>query len=378
MLYGCGADSYYAIRMEVPDPYLWYQDTKGKTHVVLSTLEVDRGRKHAQVDKVHAMGDIVGVLVDAGEGTTLADQAAWLVKQTGGADVIEVPRDFPFALASDLQQKGLTVRPVAGHFFAERAIKSSAEVALIREAQALNQQAFERAFAVLAEAKIGNDGLIYWQNEVLTAEALRGEMNQVIARGGGMPSEAIIACGPQGADPHERGHGPLKANELIIIDSWPRGASPNFYHGDLTRTVLKGTPTDAQLKLYEAVKDGQELGLSLVRAGVNGREVHEAIDALFAQRGFTTGVNKDGVNVGFFHGTGHSVGLEVHDAGPGISRGRPTDRSQPEPLRAGLVVTVEPGLYYPEIGGVRIEDIIHVTKDGMENLTTLKKELVIP
>lgn len=377
MLYGCGANSYYAIQMDVPDPYLWYQDSRGQTHVIMSPLEVDRTRKNAKVNHVHAMRDVVDSLQAADKPSDLTHQALWLVEQDK-PEVIEVPRDFPFALAKGLEENGYTLEAAKGFFFPKRAIKTSEEVAKIREAQALNEQAFERAFAILREATIGNDGFIYWQNDVLTAEILRGQMNAVIAAGGGMPSDLIIACGEQGADPHERGHGALKANELIIIDSWPRGPSGNFYHGDLTRTVLKGKPTEEQQKLYDAVKDGQQLGLELISAGVMAKEVHEAIETLFAKRGFKTGLDDEGRNVGFFHGTGHSVGLEVHDEGPGISKGRATDRSQPSPLEAGLVVTVEPGLYYPHIGGARIEDIVHVTKNGVENLTTLRKELVIP
>lgn len=376
ILYGCGADSYYAIKMDVPDPYLWYQGSDGQSHVVMSALEVDRARKHAQVDKVHAMGDIVKELQAAGKPADTAHQALWLIERDNPSEVI-APGDFPYGLAESLRKAGVNIRPADGYFFPERAIKSSEEVRRIREAQALNEKAFERAFEVFAEAGIADDNTLEWQGEVLTAEIVRGQMNAVIAAGGGMPSDLIMACGQQGADPHERGHGPLKAHELIIIDSWPRGPSGNFYYGDLTRTVLKGKPSEAQQKLYDTVKDAQQMALDMISANVTGKEVHEAIEAHFEKQGYKTGLNGDGVNVGFFHGTGHSVGLEVHDKGPGLTRGRPTDREQPAPLRAGLVVTVEPGLYYPEIGGVRIEDIVHVTEEGIENLTTLKKELVI-
>lgn len=376
LLYGCDANSYYAIRMEVPDPYLWYQDSKGKTHVVMSALEVDRARKNAKVDHVHAMVDIAEKLTAAGKGATVADMAAWLINQDGAAEV-EVPRDFPFGLAEALRERGVKVKAVEGSFFPTRAIKSAEEVELIRQAQQLNEKAFARAFEVLAEAKIGNDNLLYWQNEILTAEILRGEMNGVVARAGGMPSECIVACGEQGADPHERGHGPLKAHELIIIDSWPRGPHGNFYHGDLTRTVLKGKPSAEQQKLFDTVLAGQELALGMIKEGVQAPDIHNAIVALFEKNGYKTGLDENGVNVGFFHGTGHSVGLEVHDDGPGISRGRATDRSKGGALPLGLAVTVEPGLYYPGLGGVRIEDIVVVTKDGCENLTTLKKQLVI-
>ena len=376
ILYGCGADSYYAMRMDVPDPYLWYQDSRGETHAVMSALEIDRARKNAKVDHVHDMGKVVSELQEAGKPTDPGHQALWLTGLDNPDEVI-APRDFPVALADTIRGGGVNLKPCDGHFFPARAIKTLEEVRAIREAQALNEEAFKRAFAVLGEAEIGKDDALYWQGEALTSEVLRGQMNAVIAAGGGMPSDLIVAGGQQGADPHERGHGPLKAHQLIIIDSWPRGPSGNFYYGDLTRTVLKGTPTDAQQKIYDTVKKGQRIALEMISADVSGKDVHEAIEAYFEEQGYKTGHDDQGRNVGFFHGTGHSVGLEVHDKGPGITRGRPTDREKPAKLQPGLVVTVEPGLYYPDIGGVRIEDIVHVTKDGIENLTTLPKELVI-
>ena len=385
ILYGCGADSYYAIKMDVPDPYLWYQGCDGQTHVIMSPLEVDRATKHAQVDHVHSMADVANTLQAEDKPRTLLNMALWLIRQDDATDdvqpdPIQAPRDFPFALASGLQQEGVALQPAESFFFPERAIKTREEVNQIRQAQALNEQAFTHAFAVLAESQIGPDGTLYWQQEVLTAEKLRGQMNAVIATGGGMPSDLIIACGAQGADPHERGHGPLKAHELIVIDSFPRGPSGNFYHGDLTRTVLKGTPTKEQQKLFQTVKQGQQKALDMLSAQVAGADVHSTIEQHFAAQGYTTGLDSKGRNTGFFHGTGHSIGLEVHDQGPGISRRRVHDeknQQKPPLLQAGLVVTVEPGLYYPDLGGVRIEDIVHITENGIENLTSLPKELVI-
>ncbi len=371
LLYGCDTNSHYAIGMHVTDPYLWYQDSHGKTHVIMSALEVDRTRKNANVNHVHSMDKVDEYLLEHNYPTDTIHQALWLIKRDD-ASVIEVPEDFPFFIAKAFQERNITLKIADKYFFPQRTIKTAEEVELIRQAQALNEQAFERAFNILAEARIKCDGSIKWKNKTLTAEILRGQMNMVIAEAGGMPSDIIIACGAQGADPHEIGHGPLKANELIIIDSFPRGPNGNFYYGDLTRTVLKGKPSKKQLALYNAVKAGQQLGLNMLKAGINGADVHKAIDICFLEHGFETGVDDQGRQYGFFHGVGHSVGLEVHDDGPSVSKTRPAV------MKAGYAVTVEPGLYYPELGGVRIEDIVHVMKNGIENLTTLPKELVIP
>ncbi|MBI1363439.1 MAG: M24 family metallopeptidase [Proteobacteria bacterium] len=382
-LYGHGSNNYYAIRVEVPDAYVWYRDTKGKTHVIMSALEYDRVKKYAKVDVVHAMDDVVAELTKLQMPTDTAGQIAWLVmndKLPGGltsgrvfegVDVLEVPSDFPFGLAAALIKMGITVEPVKGHFFPERSLKSQAEVDAIRHAQWVNEQGHERARVVLREATIGKDDVLMWNGKVLTSEILAGEINAEIARHGGVPAEGgpIVACGEHSADPHERGHGPLKAYQFIIIDSWPRA---DFYHGDLTRTYIKGKATAQQQAMYDAVKDAQQLGLDMANTSANPAAIHQAIEDLLTSRGFKTGKDANGNNCGFFHGTGHSVGLNVHDQGPGIHRRNTT------PLPEGTVVTVEPGVYYQGIGGVRIEDIIAITATGNINLTTFDKELVIP
>src|SRR4029077_3220118 len=164
-------------------------------------------------------------------------------------------------------------------------------------------------------------------------------------------------------DPHECGFGPLYADSLIILDVFPRDAKSGYF-GDMTRTVLRGRASDAQRKLWDAVKAGQALALKRIKAGVDGMTIHKAIQDLFARRGFPTETRK-GRRVGFFHGTGHGLGLEIHEY----------PRLQKVTLKTGHVVTVEPGLYYPGLGGVRIEDVVVVTKKGHKMLSRLPKEL---
>lgn len=369
LIYGCGADSFYATGLEMHDPYTWYQDSKGETHVLMSALEVDRARRVAKVDHVHAMGDVAEKLQESGLAVTLPNMVKWLVDDDAG--VVEVPSKFPASLYSALFDKGVQMEVKCSPLFPSRAIKRKDEIEAIRFAQSINEKGFQRAFEVLEEAVIGGDDILMWRGEVLTSDILRGQINAMLAQFGSMSASGgpIVACGAQGADPHERGFGPLKANELIIIDSFPM--ADNFYWGDLTRTVVKGQPTEWQEKVFNAVKDSQEKALATVKAGVTGADVHAAATSALEQHGFDTGVDEQGRNYGFFHGTGHALGLEVHDDGPGIHPGNT------EPLAEGMVVTIEPGIYYPEKGGARIEDIVVVTANGCENLTTLPKFLVI-
>jgi Xaa-Pro aminopeptidase len=177
----------------------------------------------------------------------------------------------------------------------------------------------------------------------------------------------IVAGGPQSADPHERGHGPLRAGQPIVIDIFPQHMETGYW-GDITRTVVRGRAPAALRAMYRAVREAQEDALRAVRPGVSGATVHRGVVATFARRGFATGV-VDGKQVGFFHGTGHGVGLQVHEA-PSLALAH-------RRLPRGAVVTVEPGLYYPEIGGVRIEDTVVVTADGCEVLAACSKRLEV-
>ncbi len=194
---------------------------------------------------------------------------------------------------------------------------------------------------------------------------LRAEIDSAILRAGGTPTGTIVAGGDQACDPHERGFGPLYANSLIILDVFPRDAKTGYF-GDMTRTVLRGRASEAQRKLWETVRTGQALALKKIKAGVDGMAIHKAIQNLFRERGFPTEV-RNGKNVGFFHGTGHGLGLEIHEY----------PRLQKVTLKDRQVLTVEPGLYYPGLGGARHEDVVVVTKIGCKILSRFPKKLEI-
>ena len=186
-----------------------------------------------------------------------------------------------------------------------------------------------------------------------------------ISRAGGLPANTIVAGGDQACDPHERGSGPLKADSLIILDVFPRDAKSGYY-GDLTRTVLRGRASEDQRRLWETVREGQALALKKMKPGVDGLSVHNEIKQLFTERGYPTEV-RNGRHVGFFHGTGHGLGLEIHEV----------PRFQKTVFKQGQVLTVEPGLYYPGIGGVRLEDVVVLTRTGIRMLSKIEKRLEI-
>lgn len=374
LLYENGPDWRYATGTQISDPALWYCSPKGVTHIVVSELEIGLMRKEACVDKVHAFGDIRAKL--KGQPLTLEAMLRYLMAQEKTLpEVIEVPGHFPAGLFGTLQQSGLPLKVAPrGLFFEQRALKTADEIKKLKSAQKLNEQAFEVAFGILAAAKIRKtDAVLMWQGAVLTSEILRGEMNGFLARQGAEEFHhgPVVAGGVQGAMPHARGTGPLKAHEFIVIDCFPK--HPNGYWGDLTRTVVKGKANPWHHKVYNAVLDAQKTGLKLLKPGLNGKEIHAAVVAKLEEHGFTTGTDAKGNPYGMFHGTGHGVGLELHDPGPR------TLSSVDCILKPGMVTSVEPGLYYTDkrisggVGGCRIEDAVVITETGYKNLTTLSK-----
>jgi len=222
----------------------------------------------------------------------------------------------------------------------------------------------------LAACSIGNDNILRHPDDAKTkvkSKHVRAAIETFLIGQGAMPAHTIVACGKEGADPHNIGSGFIRANQSIIIDIFPRLLDSGYW-GDMTRTYVKGKAPATLKKMYQTVREGQDIGLNKVADGVHGAEIHGAILEHFELQGFKTGL-KGGKQTGFFHGTGHGVGLEIHES-PRIS-------VRDDILQSNQVVTVEPGLYYPNIGGIRLEDMVVVQKHGCENLTKHPRKLEI-
>jgi Xaa-Pro aminopeptidase len=184
---------------------------------------------------------------------------------------------------------------------------------------------------------------------------------------GFIAQHTIVSCGEDTASPHTEGSGPLRAHVPIIIDLFPRSIHSRYF-ADITRTVVRGSASPEVKGMYEAVFSAQEVAVSLIKDGVSGKEVHEAVLHHFKSLGYESG-EIEGRMQGFFHGTGHGVGLDIHEP-PRISKKLDT-------LHTGNIVTVEPGLYYSGKGGVRLEDMVVVQKEGVMNLTISPKILEV-
>ena len=360
------ANMLYAVGFFVPDPFIFFQH-KNIKFAVLSDLEIDRAKKQARVDRVLSLSFYQKKLRKLGKSpATVVDVLDALLRERGIRSLL-VPANFSALLADQLRALGYAVQVKRDPFWPERETKNNREVRQITESLRIARLGLEAGIRMLRRTKSKRDGYLYVNGARLTSEMLKTAVNTTIMAQGWLPSHTIISSGNQCVDPHHEGSGPIKANTSIIFDIFPR-SQKNGYFGDLSRTVVRGRASDKIKEIYAAVQAGQKIGYDNIRDGVNGKEVHQKILDLFEARGFHTGRIK-GRMQGFFHGTGHGLGLDIHEA-PRIA---PVDAT----LRTGHVVTVEPGLYYLGVGGVRLEDVVLVTPKGNRNLTDCPQFLEI-
>ena len=355
------ADLAWATGFFAPDPFLFLRH-RNRTTLLLSDLEIDRGRRDARADQVDAWSGVSTPLRRRlGREPKPGEVIATFLRRRRVRRV-RVPGAFPAGLLRELESAGVRVEVPEGPFFPQREIKRPDEVRAIEAALRITEAGLARGMEVLRASQPGRDRRLRWAGAVLTSERLRGEIDAAVVRAGGIPANTIVAGGVQACDPHERGSGPLRAGELIILDVFPRDARSGYY-GDLTRTVVRGRASDTRRALWEQVRAGQSQAIRAIRPGASGARIHQAIKDRFARAGHPTEV-RDGRWVGFFHGTGHGLGLDLHEE-PRFGATR---------LRRGQVWTVEPGLYDPAIGGVRIEDVVVVTVTGCRVLSRFPTE----
>jgi Xaa-Pro aminopeptidase len=367
------ATAYHLSGFLAPDPVICIRAADRK-YLAVSALEYGRAEKEAPVDELISFDELdlthLARELKSGARAFAAATANLLQKLGVEGSPVTVSPQFGVAYADELRARGFTIEPNSRLFADLRRVKTQGEISHIEEAQRALEEVCAHAVRILEEAEIADEGTLRWREETLTSELLRSEIEvELLRRGCAADEGTITAGGSQAADPHERGSGPLRAGETIILDIFPRNQKSRHY-ADMTRTFVKGEPGDELGKMYDAVLEAQETALSMIRAGVNGRDVHDKVSDILHEKGYKTGNHdqKPGepLTEGFFHGTGHGVGLEVHEA-PRLS-------TVDEELRAGDVVTVEPGLYKPGVGGVRVEDLVVVTGDGCRNLTRFPKE----
>jgi len=352
---------YYATRFIAPDPFI-FLETAGTRLMLMSDLEMDRARSQAAVDRVLSYSEVERRARAQGLSAPGTVDVLHLVLQDYGIKQLLVPANFPFGHATRLQALGYQLETKKEPFYEQRAIKTAEEIRCIEDAQRATEAAVAAAHDALRNADLRND-VLWLHGAPLTSERIKKLINVKLMERDCVAQHTIVAGGDQACDPHDEGSGPLPAHRSIIFDVFPRSAATRYF-ADMSRTVVRGTASLELKRLYQTVKDAQEEAITRVKAGADGTRIHQGICDRFDKAGYATGL-VNGRMQGYFHGTGHGVGLDIHEH-PRISR-------HGSILQEGEVVTVEPGLYYPGLGAVRIEDMVLVTKDGCRNLTDFPK-----
>jgi Xaa-Pro aminopeptidase len=363
------ANLLYAVGLFLPDPFV-YLRAKGRCHLLVDDVDVARVRKAAAHCTVLPLSQVVAKTASAARKRppSLAGAIRFLLRERGAGRLL-VPTDFPLGLARELRDLKVRLKVKPGAlFFAEREFKTVDEVKKISAALLMAEVGLAEGIQALRTSKIDAQGKLIYRGSPLTSRRLRAVIESAVVQAGGTASRTIVAGGRQACDPHEMGHGPLRAHVPIVIDVFPRSQKTG-YHGDITRTVVRGRATEAVRQVYAAVRRAQTTAAKLVRPGVRAREVHAAVERSLAEDGYQTQRNS-GRSQGFFHGTGHGLGLELHEP-PRITG------TSPAVLAEDHVITLEPGLYYPTIGGVRLEDAYHVARSGARRLTEFEHVLEV-
>ncbi|XVH31038.1 M24 family metallopeptidase [Haloferacaceae archaeon DSL9] len=353
----------YLSGFDAPDAYVTLY-TPQETVLLVSGLEYGRARKESRADVVERHADYDYEY--GGRDELLRMYADFL--DARDVESVLVPERFPLVTADGLRDRGVDVAvDNADTLTTIRAVKTAEEIDHIAAAQRANEAAMRAAEDLIAAATV-EGGALTVDGAPLTSERVKEEIEITLLRRGCSLDETIVACGADAADPHNRGGGPLRADEPIIVDIFPRDKRTK-YHADMTRTFLKGEPTDEVCERFDVTDAAREAALATLEPGVTGAEVHDAVCDVYEGAGYPTFRSDPTTEVGFIHSTGHGIGLDVHELPRvGASGGE---------LQAGHVVTIEPGLYDPAVGGVRIEDLVVVTEDGYENLTDYPVELVV-
>jgi Xaa-Pro aminopeptidase len=361
----------HEVPLMVPDPFL-YAEAAGKRLVAVGSLERSRIEELGvgiEVTPLDALG--LEELYAQGVGVDELYPELYLrACRSFGIEEALVPAGFPLATADHLRAHGIALMVDPEHFRQRRRVKSEFELAGIRRAQRAAEAAMASVRDALARAEARNGGLVL-DAETLTCEVLKRLVDEAFVAHGTSAEESIVSHGAQTAVGHDVGSGPIAADDVVLLDLFPVDKASACY-ADMTRTFVVGTAPAEIREFHGLVREALDHAIAAVKPGVDGRDIHRAVCDFFHGHGYPTQLHKEegvALEEGFYHGTGHGVGLAVHEA-PFLGR-------LGHELVAGDVITIEPGLYRPGLGGVRLEDLLLVTEDGYENLTDFPYDLEV-
>ena len=352
----------HEVSLPIPDPFL-YAETGGRRAVVIHALEIPRVRAETDLEIVAHEQLGSDELLEQGLARWQIDQELVLRGcRELGIERAAVPPTFPLGLADFLRQGGVELTVDRELFDRRRRAKNEAELAGMRRAQRAAEAGMETARELMRAALA--------RGSAITVELIKAAILARFLELNASADELIVSHGAQSAIGHEAGSGEIGRDEPVVIDLFPRDNESGVY-ADMTRTFVFGEPSAELREWYRLCKEALDRALGDVRAGVTGRSLFDGTCEIFEAAGYPTPRKKEeGVPLeeGFIHSLGHGVGLEIHEAPSLGLLGN-------DPLVAGDVVSVEPGLYRPGFGGLRLEDLVLVTEDGCENLTSFPYEV---
>jgi Xaa-Pro aminopeptidase len=370
------SNMYYLTKFLAPDPFIFLKKVDADPVIVVNQMEYPRAQKQSIVEDVRSYFDykyleVVKTAKEPHLGTTkfIAKVAK---KELGTSTKICVPHDFP-AMATDvLREENLIIKPMFNVVEKARETKDTTEIDDIKAVQEVAEEVTAEAIALIANADVDANGTLMVEKRPLTVSKVKAFFgHKFLDHGCIMEEDIIVACGPKGSDPHYSGdpQDVLKANQPIILDIVPRSAQKRYWT-DMTRTIVKGKASDKVRKTFNAVLEAKNASMDAIQAGVLGSDVHDVCCDVLEKAGYETTRGGKQIVKGLTHSLGHGVGLDIHE-GPRISE------LYKFPLKEHNIVTVEPGLYDPDVGGLRIEDIVEVTKEGCSNLTKMEIQLEV-
>ncbi len=363
---------YHAIRFAVGDPaalVIGLDTARQERLLIIRDIEMERAKRKARVDTVKCPADFTPSGGLSSDRETATAQSLVECLRRAGVTRVRCDRTLTLDYVEELRRGSIAVDydPTLG--VAERRAKDASEVASLQEAQSATEEAMRMACGMVAKAAASKDGTLALDGEPLTSERVMSAIDLLLlARGCSTPG-SIVAGGTLGSDCHDHGHGVLRTEEPVIIDIFPRSKTTR-YNGDCTRTVVNGRVPTELARMHATVVEAKAAAIGATRAGTTGDAVHAATSAVITARGYHMGLPPAGAPAewcGMVHGTGHGIGLEVHEP-PLLVVGGPQ-------LVVGDALTIEPGLYCRAIGGVRVEDMVIVTAKGCDNLNRLPEGL---
>ncbi len=362
---------YHAVRFLVGDPaaLIEIEGSSPARTLILREIEVDRARKHARADAVFGYSDFAPAGGLSGDRETGSAQGVVEFLRLHKVSRVIADRSLPLIYAHHIQQAGIALEYDPDKGVLDRRAKDEQEIGFLAEAQRATEQVMERACRLVARAPAGRDGTLRHDGADLTAERMRALIDVWLLELGYANPSSIVACGHEGGDCHNYGAGPLRTGEPVIIDIFPQSKA-TLYNGDCTRTVVHGDIPDEIARMHAAVVEAKAAAIAATRAGVTGEEVHGATARVLTARGYHMSLPPEGAPESYTamtHGTGHGIGLDVHEP-PLLDKRGPA-------LIPGDALTIEPGLYSLALGGVRVEDMVIVTESGCRNLNRLPEGL---